>query len=882
MKISSKLVSVWSAATSQNSKLELPNLRKKEPKYCSAADAVKLINSREHIYVHHACSTPTDLLKALAERVINEKLTGIQLSHALLFGHIPWTEPQYFDKMRSTCIFICPNLRKLVNEGNADYLPVFLNESSKIYDQKALRVDTALLNLSPPDEHGYCSLGINVDMSSAAARNANKIIAIINKSQPRTFGDTQIHISQVDAIVEADTPIYVVDQAPATAQEQAIGKLIAEHLVCDGATIQLGIGSTADAVVKNLKNHKDLGVHTELLSTSVQELIECNVVTNNNKTLYPGKVVTAFAMGSRKFYDFLDNNPLILFGSAGYTNAVNVVASNRQMTAINSGIEVDLTGQVVSDSIGKTFYSGFGGQVDFIYGASIGYDGLGKSIIALPSRTSKGESKIVPYIKQGSGVVTTRAHVNYVVTEHGIAQLWGKSVRQRAYELIQIAHPDDRHGLEKAAFEKFKFLSSSAAEDEIRDLPGLTFDINFKHYSGYLQVSPVHFLHYWFVESQSSPETDPLMFWFNGGPGRTSFRTCPYFVNEDGTSLRRNPDSWNKFANVVFLESPAGVGQSYYTDENDTTNDEQTAKENYEAIKQFFSKFPKFRDNSFYITGESYAGIYIPTLANQIIEGQQKYAINLKGIAIGNGIMDSELNDQTLMEFAYYHGFLDEKLWNQFLKECCHGIADNCNYRNLSAKCYKIKRALEFDGINGYDVYRPCESNQKGQKRTGNSFSQRFSAITGPTDPQNVKCFNDTAVFTYLNNKEVKQALHISPKAFEWTVCSGNLQYYKQYENMYKEIKEVIEANVAVLLYFGDTDTACNFLMGQKFSERLGYQLKEQKKPWTFDGQVAGFLTQYDKKLTYMTILGAGHMAPEWRAPEMNYAMKQFVTSQPI
>ncbi|KAI1711411.1 4-hydroxybutyrate coenzyme A transferase [Ditylenchus destructor] len=425
------------------------------PKRCSASEAVLAVKSGDHVYLHQAPSTPTDLIHALANRVDRENLSGIRLSHGLVHGHVPWAEEKLCDKMRSNSMFICSNIRSLVNKGKADYLPVFLSESGRLYDDKALKVDVAFLNVSPPDEHGYCSLGVNVDMSSGAARNADKIIATINKSQPRTFGDTMIHISQFEAIVEGDvTPIFEVQEATVTEENKAIGKLIAENLVTNGATIQLGVGAIPNMVAEYLKNHKDLGVHTELLGSYITELVECNAVTNSKKTLNRGKIVTCLAMGNRKFYDFLDNNPLVLFGSAGYTNNVQNIAKNSRMTCINSAIEVDLTGQVCSDSIGKTFYSGFGGQVDFIYGASIAYDGLGKSVIALPSTTSKGESRIVPYIKLGGGIVTTRAHVHYIVTENGIAQLWGKNTRQRAYELISIAHPSKRENLEKEAFER--------------------------------------------------------------------------------------------------------------------------------------------------------------------------------------------------------------------------------------------------------------------------------------------------------------------------------------------------------------------------------------------------------------------------------------------
>jgi acyl-CoA hydrolase len=370
------------------------------PKYCSAAEAVECVQTGDNIFLHHAGSTPTDLSEALCHHVDKADLCRIRLSHGLLTGKLPWTDKKFHDRIRSKTIFLDSEMRKLVNEGNADYLPSFLSESSRLYDDKVLPVDVALLNVSPPDQHGYCSLGINCDMSSAGARNARKLIGSINESQPRTFGDTNIHISHFDALVPAKTPIYELPTTSASEIERKIGKLIAEQLVNDGATLQMGIGTIPDATLSYLGNHKDLGIHTELVTESVMELLENNVITNNKKRLHPGKVIASFAFGTKKFYDFLSNNPLFLFGSAGYTNAVPVIASNSKMTAINSAIEIDLSGQVVSDSIGENFYSGFGGQVDFIYGSSIAADGLGRSIIAIPSRTTKGEPKIVPFIKQ--------------------------------------------------------------------------------------------------------------------------------------------------------------------------------------------------------------------------------------------------------------------------------------------------------------------------------------------------------------------------------------------------------------------------------------------------------------------------------------------------
>ncbi|KAF7633248.1 AcetylCoA_hyd_C domain-containing protein [Meloidogyne graminicola] len=434
----------------------------KLPKVCGLDEAVSEIKSGENIYLHHACSMPIDLCKSLGIHVLKNNLNNIKVTHALTCGDLPWIREEFYGKIRSRTIFICNNMRPLVNKGFADYIPLFLSDTARLFDEKAIPVDTALLNLSPPDKHGYCSLGINVDLSSPAARNAKKIIATINTSQPKTFGDSEIHISQIDYLIKEDnlTPIFELPVIESNNEEKLIGKWIAENLIDNGATLQMGIGSIPNNVLNQLKNHQNLGVHSEMISDGITELINLGVINNSQKRMYPGKIVTCFAMGSKQFYEFLDGNPLFLFGSAGFTNSINTIIQQSKMTAINSAIEIDLTGQVVSDTIGKRFYSGFGGQVDFIFGSSAALDGLGKAIIALPSRTSKGEPKIVPCVKEGSGIVTTKAHCNYVVTEYGIANLWAKTICQRAYNLIKIAHPDDREMLEKEAFKRFGFIPS--------------------------------------------------------------------------------------------------------------------------------------------------------------------------------------------------------------------------------------------------------------------------------------------------------------------------------------------------------------------------------------------------------------------------------------
>ncbi|VDM40786.1 unnamed protein product [Toxocara canis] len=365
-------------------------------------------------------------------------------------------------KIRSNCLFIDGGTRNLVKEGHADYTPIFLSDSATLYSSFALPVDVALITVSPIDEHGYCTLGVSADCSVSAVRAAQKIIAMVNESMPRTFGDTIIHCSHIDTLVNARQPIHSknVSELTTTETEQKIGRLIAENLVDDGATLQIGIGAIPDSVLSAMRHHRELGVHTEMFSDGVIDLIEKNVITNSRKTVDVGKVVATFAFGTSKFYRFIDNNPLFVFKSCGYTNDPQLIKRHHKMTAINSAIEVDLTGQIVSDSIGASFYSGFGGQTDFVYGSAVAEDGQGKSIIALASTTAKGQSKIVPFIKEGAGVVATRGHSRYIVTEYGIANTWGKSVRRRAYELIQIAHPNHRERLEKAAFERLKCMPS--------------------------------------------------------------------------------------------------------------------------------------------------------------------------------------------------------------------------------------------------------------------------------------------------------------------------------------------------------------------------------------------------------------------------------------
>lgn len=336
----------------------------------------------------------------------------------------------FLDRIRSNSLFTGGNLRKAVNEGLVDFNSCFLHEVPLLFRRGAIKLNVALIHVSQPDENGYCSLGTSVDCARAAVTNADYIIAMTNSNMPRTFGDGIIHESHIDAIVDKEGfPLHLRHESKISEIEGKIGRIIAENLVDDGATLQMGIGAIPDAALAALNNHKDLGVHTEMFSDGILDLVDCNAVTNAKKNVMPGKMVTSFVYGSKRLYDFLNNNPMVHFGDVQWTNDPSVIAQNPKVTAINSAVEVDLSGQVVADSIGKRFLSGFGGQVDFIRGAAIGYDGLGKPIIALPSATKKGETKIVPFIQTGSGVVTSRAHVHYIVTENGIAQLWGKNMR---------------------------------------------------------------------------------------------------------------------------------------------------------------------------------------------------------------------------------------------------------------------------------------------------------------------------------------------------------------------------------------------------------------------------------------------------------------------
>jgi len=416
-------------------------------------EAVSCIKSGDRVFIHSVAAAPQQLIYAMTNRA--PELKDVEIVHIHTEGDAPYVAPEYAGSFCTNCMFVGSNVRDAISTGRADYIPVFLSEVPVLFRQKILPIDVAMIQVSPPDKHGYCSLGVSVDVSRAAVQMAKKVVAQINPNMPRTHGDGLIHVSNIDAMVEVDDPLPEVVPRPLSDIERAIGKNIA-GLVDDGATLQMGIGAIPDAVLASLTNHKNIGIHTEMFSDGLIDLVERGIVNGKNKKKHPGKIVGSFVMGTKKLYDFIDDNPLIQMLDVAYTNDTAVIRRNPKVTAINSAIEVDLTGQICADSIGTKLYSGVGGQMDFMRGASLSEGG--KPIIALPSVTGKGTSRIVPYLKVGAGVVTTRAHVHYVVTEYGVANLYGKNLRQRAKALIEIAHPKHREWLEKEAFERFKVL----------------------------------------------------------------------------------------------------------------------------------------------------------------------------------------------------------------------------------------------------------------------------------------------------------------------------------------------------------------------------------------------------------------------------------------
>jgi acyl-CoA hydrolase len=416
----------------------------------SAEEAVSVVKSGSRVFIHSVAAAPRRLIEAMTARAPELRVVEIVSLHTE--GDAPYAAPEMSKSFRVNALFVGANVRRAVEEGRADYLPVFLSEVPSLFRSGILPLDVALVHVSPPDRHGFCSLGVSVDVSRAAVQTARTVVAQVNPRMPRSHGDGLIHVDQIDAMVEVDEPIYEAPPRTVTEQERAIGRHCAE-LVDDGATLQIGIGAIPQATLAALGDHHRLGIHTEMISDGVLDLVEKGVVTGEAKRVHAGKIVAGFALGSKRLYDFLDDNPQVAMLDMAYINEPANIRRNPKVTAINSAIEVDITGQVCADSIGDRQYSGVGGQMDFIRGAALSEGG--KPIIALPSVTATGESRIVSMLKPAAGVVTTRAHVHFVVTEHGIADLFGKNLRQRAAALIAIAHPSHRDALAAEARRRF-------------------------------------------------------------------------------------------------------------------------------------------------------------------------------------------------------------------------------------------------------------------------------------------------------------------------------------------------------------------------------------------------------------------------------------------
>lgn len=422
------------------------------PYYVSPKEALAVIKSNQRIYIHGSAHTPTYLLKHLAAEA--HRLQNVEIVSISVYGDLQIDKPEFKNHFNFNSLFVSASVRNAVKEGYADYVPVFLSEIPELFKQNILPIDVAIVQVSPPDIHGYCSLGVSVDIARSAVNTAKILIAQVNPHAPRTHGDGLIHSSRFHAMVYCEDALHEANFGEKVGQnELKIGGYIAE-MIEDKSTIQMGIGAIPDAVLRCLHNHKDLGVHTEMCSDGIIELIEKDVVTNKYKNIHPNKTVSSFALGSKKLYSYINDNPAFAFLDIEYVNDPHVIRRNDKMISINSAIEIDITGQACADSIGTYQFSGVGGQMDFMRGAALSIGG--KPIIAIPSRTVKGVARIVPTLKAGAGVVTTRAHMHYVVTEYGVAYLFGKNLRQRAKALINIAHPGDREMLEACCVERFK------------------------------------------------------------------------------------------------------------------------------------------------------------------------------------------------------------------------------------------------------------------------------------------------------------------------------------------------------------------------------------------------------------------------------------------
>jgi acyl-CoA hydrolase len=425
---------------------------KADIRYSTPAEALSVIKSGDRVFVQGSAQTPVYLLNEMAKE--KDRLKKVEIVSITIYGDLEIIKPEYEDSFYFNSMFVSASIRKAVNEGRADYIPVFLSDIPDFFKRGILPLDVAIVHVSVPDKHGYCSLGVSVDVARSAVNTAKVVIAQVNPNVPRTHGDGLMHASRFKSIVYCEDPLQEANFGDKIGDaEKQIGLNVAS-LIEDRSTLQMGIGAIPDAVLGSLTNHKDLGIHTEMCSDGVIDLFETDVINNRYKRIHPNKAVTGFALGSRRLYDYVDDNPAFAFLDIDYVNDPHVIRRNPRVCAINSAVEVDITGQVCADSIGMYQFSGVGGQMDFMRGAALSDDG--KPIIALNSRTTKGIARIVPALKEGAGVVTTRAHAHYIVTEYGIAYLYGKNLRQRAKALIDISHPDDREMLERACHDRFK------------------------------------------------------------------------------------------------------------------------------------------------------------------------------------------------------------------------------------------------------------------------------------------------------------------------------------------------------------------------------------------------------------------------------------------
>lgn len=413
-------------------------------KSVSAEEAVKIVKSNQRVYLQAAAAAPHVLIRALADR--HDELKNVEICQLHTEGEAPYANPEFRDSFHVNSFFVGRNIRHTLKAGNGSYTPVFLSELPLLFKRNIIMLDVAFIHVSPPDKHGYCSLGVSIEATLAAIDNASYVIAQVNPQMPRTHGAGIIHITEIDIFVDCDEPIPEHFMPKPTEIESKIGDYAAS-LIEDRSTLQLGVGTIPNAVLSRLTNHKDIGLHTEMFSDGVIDLILSDVINGNYKAVDRGRAMATFLLGSKRLYDYVDDNPFVEMRPADYVNDVSIIRQNPRMVAINSAIEVDLTGQVCADSIGTKIYSGVGGQMDFIRGASLSEGG--KAIIALPSVTKNGISRIVPSLKPGAGVVTTRAHVHYVITEYGVANLYGKTITERVKALVNIAHPDHRENIER-------------------------------------------------------------------------------------------------------------------------------------------------------------------------------------------------------------------------------------------------------------------------------------------------------------------------------------------------------------------------------------------------------------------------------------------------